>query len=202
MAEKNRYWTAVCYPENMLPGWEQKIDRILQLPYAYCKHDLDHDKKSEHRKDHVHIVVAWGNTTTGKHALETFNRLSAPGRICCSFCESVIGIRYIYEYLIHNTEGAKKEGKEIYPASARITGNGFDIGAYEQLSAKEKSDALRELCELIIEKKYQNFADFYCYAMYNEQYEDAKYWEAFKTYSGLLERLCKGNYQKYNPKAK
>ena len=75
-----RYWWAVLYQENMRPDWREKIDDLLQLPYAYCEHTADKDSKSEHRKDHVHIIVAKSNTTSYKHIMEVFNLLSAPGR--------------------------------------------------------------------------------------------------------------------------
>ena len=50
--------------ENMRPDWREAIDDLLQLPYAYCEHTADKDSKSEHRKDHVHIIVAKSNTTS------------------------------------------------------------------------------------------------------------------------------------------
>lgn len=75
---KARYWWAVLYPENMVPDWESRIGDIVQVPYAYAAHTLDKDSKSEHRKDHVHLILVFGNTTTYKHAMEVFNLLSAP----------------------------------------------------------------------------------------------------------------------------
>ena len=75
--EKARFWCGVLYPENMVDNWEEEIGDILQLPYAYCLHNQDNDIKSEHRKDHVHIIVAFTNTTTYKHAMTVFSQLSA-----------------------------------------------------------------------------------------------------------------------------
>ena len=49
---KARYWWAVLYPENMVEGWEDKIDDLLQVPFGYCVQSADTDSKSEHRKDH------------------------------------------------------------------------------------------------------------------------------------------------------
>ncbi|MEF2860074.1 MAG: Rep family protein, partial [Collinsella sp.] len=77
---KARYWWAVLYQENMRPDWRETIDDLLQLPYAYCEHTADKDSRSEHRKDHVHIIVAKSNTTSYKHIMEVFNLLSAPGK--------------------------------------------------------------------------------------------------------------------------
>ena len=41
MAEKNRYWSGIAYPENMIDTWQDDIGDIVQLPYAYCIHDKD-----------------------------------------------------------------------------------------------------------------------------------------------------------------
>ena len=82
---KARYWWAVLYQENMRPDWRETIDDLLQLPYAYCEHTADKDSKSEHRKDHVHIIVAKSNTTSYKHIMEVFNLLSAPGKKALKF---------------------------------------------------------------------------------------------------------------------
>lgn len=196
--EKARFWTAVLYPENMRENWEQDIGDILQYPYAYCVHDLDKDSQSEHRKNHVHILIAFPNTTTYKHAMNVFDRLSSDGKAALNKIEAVIGIRNVYEYLIHNTEDCRRKGKYLYPATARITGNNFDIGSYEQLSTADKFKMSKELCDLIYEQNITNFADFYLYAINNLGEE---YFELIQTNSGFYNRLINGNWQKMIQKA-
>ena len=190
---KHRYWTAVLYPENMRPDWREQIDDLLQLPYVYCLHHADQDTKSEHRKDHVHIVVVFPNTTTYKVAFALFDKLSADGRQALNTCEYVSNIRHMYDYLIHDTDSCRKQGKTLYPATDRIAGNCFDIGAYEQITAHDKDDMCKELCNAILMQGFTNFTDFYAYVVSN--YDD-KYFEIVKTYSGLFERLTRGNYLK------
>ena len=192
---KTRFWVGVLYPENMRPDWQDTLPDIVQLPYAYCIHSADKDSKSEYRKDHVHLILAFPNTTTYNHALQVFGLLSADGKKAINKCEAVINIRHAYDYLIHDTEGCRKLGKELYDKTARITGNNFDIGAYEQLGAAEKNSICKELCNLIITEGFMNFADFYMYVISN--FEDSNYFEVLKTYSGLFERLTRANYQKW-----
>ena len=127
---KARYWWAVLYQENMVDGWRDNIEELLQLPYAYCEHVADVDGKGEHRKDHVHVIIVFGNTTTYKTAMSVFKRL---GEKALNKCERVIDIRHCYDYLIHDTDKCRKLGKHQYDPSERITGNGFDIGNYEQM---------------------------------------------------------------------
>ena len=213
MAEKNankaRYWTATLYPENMVEDWETLIGDIVQLPYAYCIHDKDHlaqykpgktssklDKETD-RKVHVHIILAFANTTTRNSAHSTFMKLAAEGRQPIAEngkIEAVSNIRHAYEYLIHNTETARKKQKKYqYDPKERITGNNFDIGAYEQVSVADKDRMARELCNIIRDNEFSNFMDFYDYVDNNLGME---YFEIIKTYSGLFERLTKGNFQK------
>lgn len=190
---KSKYWTVVMYQENMVSDWRDTIGDRLQLPYAYCEHDLDHDSKSEHRKDHVHIIIAFPNTTTYNHVMRVFASLNAEGEKAFNKVEIVHNMRHMYEYLIHNTETCRKQKKELYPASARITGNLFDIGAFEQLSQADKQAMVRELCDSIYAEHITNFADFYMFATTNFSDE---YFELLMTYSGLFERLTKGMYLK------
>jgi len=191
---KNKYWVGVLYPENMRPNWQNEIGDIVQLPYAYCLHNSDNDSQSEHRKDHIHLILVWPATTTYNHAMSVFNKLSADGKKALNTIEAVINIRSKYEYLIHNTETCRKLGKELYPAECRITGNNFDIGAYEQLGVTEKRAMCKELCQAIIDNGFINFTDFYEYALFKF---DDNYFEVMQTYSGLFERLTKGNYQRW-----
>ncbi len=192
--EKARFWVGVLYPENMVENWEEDIGDIVQLPYAYCCHTADKDSKSVHRKNHVHLILAFPNTTTQKHAMSVFSQLSASNKIAVNTIQAVINIRNMYDYLIHDTETCRKKGKELYPAVARVTGNNFDIGSYEQLGVAEKNDMCRELCNCIMEKNFCDFGEFYLYVI--ATYEDINYFEIVKTYSGLFERLTKSNYQR------
>ena len=102
-------------------------------------------------KDHVHLIVAFPNTTTYKHALNVMDLLSAEGKKAINKCEAVVGIRNVYDYLIHDTEDCRKKGKEQYDPSERITGNNFDIGAYEQLGTAEKNEMFLEMGQAIRE---------------------------------------------------
>lgn len=190
---KAKYWVGVLYPENMRKNWEDDIDDIIGLPYAYCIHNADLDIVNDNRKVHVHLIIAFKNTTTENHAMSVMNSLSAEGKIACPGIEKVNNIRQKYEYLIHNTKDCKKKGKHVYKPSERITGNNFDIGAYEQLSTSEKYKMSKELCDFICDQNITNFADFYLYAVNNF---GSEYFELIQVNSGFYSRLINGNWQK------
>lgn len=205
---KAKYWTAVLYPESMVEDWESKISDLVQIPFEYCIHDKDSNKaikeykskygetvvyewteKHDERKIHVHVILAFSNTTTYNHALSIFQKLMPS----CKYCEQVLNIRYLHEYLIHNTETAKKQNKHQYDVKERISGNNFDIGSYEQLSITDKRNMLKELCDFIVEYEIYNFFDFYIHV--SDRFSP-EYFEVIASYSGMLERLCKGVFLK------
>lgn len=164
--QKAKFWWGILYPDNMVENWQEDIDDIIQLPFAYCIHDKDllHDG-DETRKVHVHLMIMWNNTTTYKHALSVFQLLNAPGRTCVNTIKMIISPRKAWDYLIHDTEKCRKKGKYQYPKEERIEGNNFDIGAYEQLSTEEKAEIRRTLSKLCLDKGFTNYASFYKYVM-------------------------------------
>lgn len=189
MAEqlKGRYWWAVLYQENMVEGWRDKIDELIQVPYAYCEHTADVDSKSEHRKDHVHLIIVFGNTTTYKTAMSVFQQL---GEKALNKCERVIDIRHCYDYLIHDTNKCRELGKHLYSTDERIEGNGFDIGNYEQISTAEKQHMLQELTWFIMREGFETINEFTQPALdtFGEQY-----WEIMVSYSAFLVKYLNGN---------
>lgn len=191
---KARYWEAILYPENMRDDWQEAIDDLLQLPYAYCIHDKDFDSENDDRKLHVHLIIAFANSTTYKHAVEVFSFLNASGKSSFSTIESCRSIRYCYNYLIHDTDKAKKDGKHLYDKSERIVGNGFDIGSYEQITTSDKLAMCKELADIIMRERFIDFGEFYMYVVSNF---DSVYFEVVKTNSGFYERLIKSNYQAF-----
>lgn len=190
---KARYWVGVLYPENMITDWQDEIGDLLQLPYAYCVHNKDKtSKENEDRKEHVHLIIVFSNTTTYNHAMSVFSLLSAEGKNALNKIEAVVSIRQMYEYLIHNTDTCRAKGKYEYSPKERIIGNNFDIGAYEQLSIADKNAILKELCDVIITEGYTNFKLLYLYVMNN--YDDSNYFDTMKSNTNFLAQLIKANY--------
>lgn len=187
---KARYWLGVLYPENMVEDWETRCGDILQVPYAYCIHDSDHNVDGEDRKTHVHFIIVFSNTTTYKHALSVFKLL---GEKAINTCEAAVNIRHAYNYLIHDTETCRKLGKYEYPSDARIEGNNFDIGAYEQITQEEKNEMLREMLDFVVANDLKDITTFY---VNYPKIADPQYFDVFKSYGSLIERVCKGNHHR------
>ena len=169
---KARYWWAVLYPENMIPEWKEQIDDLLQLPYEYCIHDKDIvNDPDEQRKVHLHLIIAFPNTTTYNNAFNTFDRLSAEGKKALNKCEQIISIEYAHKYLIHDTDKCRDKNKHIYDQGERISGNLFDIGAYVQLSRTEEQEIFNDIVDCIYECCFESFIDVDRHYRYSYEYQ-------------------------------
>lgn len=178
------------YPENMVDNWQEDIDDILQLPYAYCVHDQDKDGNEEDRKKHIHLIIAFPNTTTYNHAMSVFKELEAKGHQAVNEIKRVISMRQAYNYLIHDTDNCREKGKHQYGKDERIEGNNFDIGAYEQIGIEEKLKMRVELSIDLLEKRFTTYALFYDYVL--RAYKGTEYENIVVTYQGHFDKLCKG----------
>lgn len=193
MPGENRYFWGSIYPESMIDNWQDEIAHIIQKPFAYCIHQSDSTAEHE-RKTHVHLIVAWSNNSTAKAALRLFNKLTAPGHACCCpHVEACENIRYCYDYLIHDTDDARKKGKHLYDPSERIEGNGFDIGSYEQLDISEKNRIIDYIENLIDEVPFTNVAELRSFIADNCEY---KFLLVFRERHFYFGALCKGQYQR------
>ena len=196
---RGRYWTFIGYPESMISDWEDKVSELLEYPYAYCIHDkdvlVDTGEVTEHRKAHVHFIIAFNNTTTYNHVLKIAKRL---GEI--STVKLCINVRNSYNYLIHDTDDSRKKKKFLYSPSERICGNNFDIGCYEQISATEKIAITKELMTLACSGQFYNFLDFTNYVISN--YDESKYLNEFISHQSLLNNIVKGNFHKWEMEEK
>lgn len=207
--EKAKVWLGVTYPENMVEGWQEQAPDLLQgIPFAYCIHDKDKEghevtsadgaiteyiKKLSNRKTHVHWILYLKDikqgTTTRKHATEIFNLLSLPGRICCPGAEACLNIEHSWNYLIHDTENARKKGKYQYPPECRITGNTFDIERYIILSEEKKLEMTKEICDYIVDYRVKDTAKLY--RDIRKRFSE-EYFQIYKANNAMFDRLCRG----------
>lgn len=193
-----RYWWAVMYPENMIDNWEEKIYSLIQFPFAYCIHDKDlRHEVAEERKKHIHLIIAFNNTTTYNHALNVFKKLFAPDKIAIpnNRFEACIKVSWCFNYLIHNTDDCREKHKHLYDVSERVTGNCFDIGLFEQYSIEEKNAIINDMCLILRNNQFTNFEDF-CECIEDSFPGEPIYRQLLKENSAYFERRTKGIYQR------
>lgn len=193
-----RKWEAILYPENMIENWENLIEEIIPLPMSYCIHDKDPhiDKITGEvtNKTHVHLIIVYSNTTTKSNIIKLCNKLSLPDKKCCSTAEEVINMQYAWDYLIHNTEKARKDNKYQYSSDKRHDLNNFDIHFLATDDEYEKNLKIMQLSDLILQKKLTNYVDFINIVL-NDY--DVSYFTIQKTNHSYFDTIIKGNYKKY-----
>lgn len=168
--DKYRYFSFILWSDSWLDGWENVIDEVLEIPYAYCIHnqDLEYDKDFNvigKKKTHAHVLIAFPNgTTTYKMVLETVNRLGD-----VRILKNVISLDKMYKYLIHDLPKCREEHKHQYSEEKRITGNGFDINNFIRLSDEEKLLIKKSLTIDIMNYDYQDYGEFIAYCLQNDE---------------------------------
>lgn len=189
---KHRYWVGVLYVENMLKDWQDDIDMLVQLPFAYCVHNQDIDATGDFRKSHVHIIIAWPSPTTYNNAFAVFDKLSAPGLKALNKIEPIVNMEKMYHYLIHDTDECRKKKKHLYRKDERITGNNFDIDCYITISTHDKLAMTRRIADITVKQDFRNFKQLYLYI--TENIKDDLAFMILQERSGFFERLITGNH--------
>ena len=156
---KHRNWCAVLYPDSMIPFWQDRIYRLIQVPFEYIIHDKDsvelEEDESEPRKVHVHINLHFDGPTTYNNVYRLLvDNLSALGKRCCNKCEGIVRLKYMHMYLTHSTPDAIKDGKFRYDDKEVITGNNWDLGAFVELEECERLVLYTSIRKTIIENKF------------------------------------------------
>lgn len=196
MAEKYRYAECILYNENMIEDWKDKIDYLIQMPFAYCVHDKDlgDDEDETHGKVHVHIILVHSNTVALSFFVKWCNlRLSKVGSKCCSTAKPVINPKQAWNYLIHDTEKARQEGKFQYPQSARVCGNDFDIHHFIQIDECTKITIIQKITDYIIEHNIMDLTSMVEWV----QRQGTVYFSIFVSRSSYFDRICGGNWKKW-----
>ena len=142
----------------------------------------------------MHLIVAFPNTTTYKHALNVMDLLSAEGKKAINKCEAVVGIRNVYDYLIHDTEDCRKKGKEQYDPSSVSRATTSTLVRMSSLARLRRTKCSWRWAKLS-EHGFTNYMDFYEYVV--DTYDDMNYIEVMRAYSFHFERLTRGNHHKW-----
>lgn len=192
MERKAKFWVGILWVDSMRDDWKKSLELALQIPYVYILHDKDIAYDGSPKSPHLHLMVAYPNTTTEKCIKDMFNELSQVGSQCCNKVFPVRGVKYMYDYLIHDTELARKEKKYLYDSSERIEGLGWDTSAFNQQQITDKLAAVIELSNCVSEYNLTTYVELFKFVVANF---DLSYFEILIGYSGHFDRLVKGQWQ-------
>lgn len=170
---KKRNWAFLVYPTKeqleklgseydgsdgygTLPNdWQQRL-QLSGLRYAISPlHDKDllEDGSGKTKKPHYHVIVVYGAPTTYNNVKSLTDSLNAP------IPQALEQVRGYYRYLTHKDNADKHQ----YDDKDIITGGGFNIADFVELTKGEVSEIKFKLQTLIREQdmtEYEQFMDY------------------------------------------
>lgn len=152
---KARAWAFIVYPESTPENWKEVLQQTgIQFAISPL-HDSDRDPTEENKKPHWHVIVLWGNTTTGSAVRRITESVNAPVPIPLN------GIKGYYRYFTHkdNPEKFQYDEKDIQAL------NGFNIADFVEMTNSEVLKLKQELQAFIIENNIIEYADLIDYLL-------------------------------------
>ena len=132
------WWSGTCYHTEQLNAIIQSTDI---KGYAYILHDKDTNENGELKKAHFHFLVQLYRNQRG-----SFFKQFATDDLGIVLAQPCYNPQSAFDYLIHATETAIKQGKFLYPESERTTTINLD-----DLKPIEKENENDELLADIID---------------------------------------------------
>lgn len=103
---KGRHFSYVIYPDSAPADWIEQLKNIGLAFVVSPLHNRDINADGTKKKDHWHIIVSWGNTTTYRAAKGLCNILNCPIPQMLRNCNGM------YRYLTHRDNPEKHQYKE------------------------------------------------------------------------------------------
>lgn len=161
---KGRDWTFIVYPESAPENWRQILDDTHQEWIESPLHDKDVNPDGTPKKPHWHILLHFPGPATIKMVKEVIAPLHTPIPM------KVGSTKGLVRYMAHldNPEKYQYAIDDIKPH------NGADIQDYFKLTVTESLKAMKEIFEVIKQKKFDNYIDFlsFCIEQGNDDWFD------------------------------
>lgn len=130
--QKCYFLTLVTYLDNVENIIVDNLDKIKKYAYAY--HDKDDGKKP-----HTHIILAFSTDQTLLKYVKLFNTTEVTKL-------DKKGLKPMYDYLIHDTDKCRLEGKYQYDPSIRISNDADYFSPVKRVSlANNIGDMLEDI---------------------------------------------------------
>lgn len=147
MADTKRYrnFCLMSYcTEEQIKKVMQKHDHQLKA-HAYILHDKDLDENGKPKTAHYHILLALVNATTVDAVRNWFNFTDSNGLKVNTLGQQMHDTSGSFDYLTHETDESREQGKYIYPATDI---KGFNLEYFKdesQLNADSLTSALDDM---------------------------------------------------------
>ncbi len=122
-----------------------KHDRQLKS-YAYCLHDKDINEFGQLKEVHTHLLLCLVNNTTCDSVKNWFKGFTDDKQLPINtLAQPMHDISGSYDYLTHNTEQARDDGKYIYQESDI---KGFNLEYFQDTSIQDQDNLTLALVDL------------------------------------------------------
>lgn len=154
-------------PENFIDLLTEKQDFPIAVSPLHNQDPIENPDKVDRetlekyngmKKPHYHCIIrANGPLTAGAIRKRLQNSLGRPEAVgMVQICHNVKGA---YEYLTHESIDAKRKKKHVYPKEDIKIINDYDITRYVTISADERKQNYRIVCDLICAYQLCNVID-------------------------------------------
>ncbi len=138
------WWSGTCYHK-------EQLDLILSNTdiknYAYILHDKDKQPEGgELKKPHYHFLVQLHHQQRG-----SWFKAFGSDDMGIVFAQPCFAPQGAFDYLIHDTPHAKKQGKYLYAPEERIS-TIESLDAPDKAEPDENAELYADLCELLEDK--------------------------------------------------
>lgn len=190
-SKKAKFWWFILYPESAPENWFNILKDELLIPCAISPlHTPDSDDGT--LKEHYHVIIEWGNTTTFKTIQETFQPV-----LNCTIPFPVPSLKGAYEYLTHKNHPEKQQ----FGIEQPLCLGGFEYDKHKFDDVKYRWDIFNDIIDFISENKICEYSSLITYYMHTD-YEYLVYVKSnsifFKTYLQSRKYVSKSEIAKIN----
>lgn len=148
--------------ETYLTGEEfDAIEKELNedmIKWCHIVHDKDN------KKEHIHIMLDYGQPTTFKHISSCYKHLAAN-----EYVQPVLKPDQYYKYLYHDPSIESSKGKYYYGPDAVVLHNGFDPVDLRTFSENEKLVMMDSIISIANNNKIYEYAGLLEYLSVNDR---------------------------------
>lgn len=115
--------------------------------YCYITHDKDLDELGKPKEVHIHLLLRLVNNSTVEAVRGWFKGFTdEKGQPINTLAQPLHDIQGSFDYLTHNTEQAKADGKYLYPEESLVSN---DIDFWKDSALQEEDNLTLAFCELM-----------------------------------------------------
>lgn len=195
--------TFMLYPDSAPEDWRSRLENtgVAIAVSPFHNRDIDRGKK-EPKKAHWHVMALYEEPVLRSSAFLTFARaLEGPnGPEAVKTILDIKSLNGLYDYLTHDTDKARADGKAQYDPKDILLFNGFEE-LYEQKLNEGKLVPVKDaVIDLILDKRFVSVADMLVYVRDHADeleftYQDVK--DHMRQWSYTWDRICSGAIHTY-----